>query len=125
MSGLRELYPDIEPYEHGWLAVEDGQALYWEACGRPTGKPVVVLHGGPGSGCTPHWRRYFDPAAYRIILCDQRGCGRSRPHASAPAAHGALTRSPWLGGAEMTRTHRSSGPALTRRWGTPGVTARP
>lgn len=81
---MSKLYPDIEPYEHGWLAVGDGQALYWEACGRPTGKPVVVLHGGPGSGCTPHWRRYFDPAAYRIILFDQRGCGRSRPHASAP-----------------------------------------
>lgn len=77
------LYPEIEPYAHGMLAVGDGQHLYWETCGNPAGKPAVVLHGGPGSGCTPGWRRYFDPAAYRIVLFDQRGCGRSTPHASA------------------------------------------
>lgn len=79
---MRALYPPIEPDASGWLDVGDGQSLYWEACGNPDGKPVVVLHGGPGSGCTPTGRRYFDPARYRIILFDQRGCGRSRPLAS-------------------------------------------
>jgi proline iminopeptidase len=78
------LYPEIEPYEHGMLDVGDGHRVYWESCGNPAGKPVVVLHGGPGSGCTPGWRRYFDPDAYRVVLFDQRGCGRSTPHASAP-----------------------------------------
>ncbi len=76
------LYPEIEPYAHGMLDVGDGNLVYWETCGNPAGKPAVVLHGGPGSGCTPGWRRYFDPAAYRIVLFDQRGCGRSTPHAS-------------------------------------------
>jgi proline iminopeptidase len=66
------------------LAVGDGNLVYWEACGDPRGKPAVVLHGGPGSGCTPWHRRLFDPAAYRVVLFDQRGCGRSTPHASAP-----------------------------------------
>lgn len=78
-------YPPIEPYEHGMLDAGDGNQIYWEACGNPAGKPAVVLHGGPGSGCTPGMRRLFDPARYRIILFDQRGCGRSRPHASDPA----------------------------------------
>jgi proline iminopeptidase len=68
-------YPRIEPYDHGMLDVGDGQSLYWETCGNPAGKPAVVLHGGPGSGCTPRRRRYFDPAAYRIVLFDQRGAG--------------------------------------------------
>jgi proline iminopeptidase len=81
MAGL---YPEVEPYEHGMLDVGDGNLVYWETCGNPAGKPAVVLHGGPGSGCTPGWRRYFDPAAYRIALFDQRGCGRSTPHASDP-----------------------------------------
>ena len=67
------------------LDVGDGNLVYWEACGNPDGKPALVLHGGPGSGCTPGMRRYFDPAAYRIVLFDQRNCGRSRPHASDPA----------------------------------------
>src|SRR5215203_2482462 len=79
-----ELYPEVERYEHGMLDVGDGNLVYWETCGNPGGKPAVVLHGGPGSGCTPGWRRYFDPAAYRIVLFDQRGCGRSTPHASEP-----------------------------------------
>ena len=79
------LYPEIEPYQHGLLPSGSGNQVYWEACGSPQGKPVVVLHGGPGSGCTPRMRRFFDPAAYRIILFDQRGCGRSLPHASDPA----------------------------------------
>jgi len=75
-------YPEIEPHELGMLDVGAGQLLYWEVCGNPDGKPAVVLHGGPGSGCTPGLRRYFDPAAYRIVLFDQRGAGRSSPHAS-------------------------------------------
>jgi proline iminopeptidase len=77
-------YPEIEPYEHGTLDVGDGNLVYWESCGNPEGKPAVVLHGGPGSGCTTGARRYFDPDAYRVILFDQRGCGRSTPHASDP-----------------------------------------
>src|SRR5262245_14091683 len=71
------LYPEIEPYDHGRLDVSDGNLVYWEVCGNPHGKPAVVLHGGPGSGCSTGVRRYFDPQAYRIILFDQRGCGRS------------------------------------------------
>ncbi|MDX1932306.1 MAG: prolyl aminopeptidase [Capsulimonadales bacterium] len=78
---MNGLYPDIEPLETGQLAVGDGHRLYWEVCGHPAGKPVVVLHGGPGSGCTPGHRRFFDPSAYRIVLFDQRGCGRSVPQA--------------------------------------------
>jgi len=81
---MATLYPEIEPDQHGMLDVGDGNLVYWEACGNPGGKPVVVLHGGPGSGCTPWHRRLFDPEAYRVVLFDQRGCGRSRPHAGAP-----------------------------------------
>jgi proline iminopeptidase len=76
------LYPEIEPYAHGMLEVGDGNLVYWEVCGNANGKPAVVLHGGPGSGCSPGMRRAFDPKAYRIVLFDQRGCGRSTPHAS-------------------------------------------
>jgi proline iminopeptidase len=78
------MYPEIDPYEHGWLDVGEGHQVYWEVCGNPEGKPAVVLHGGPGSGCTPWHRRLFDPVAYRIVLFDQRNCGRSTPHASDP-----------------------------------------
>lgn len=77
-------YPEIEPYDSGLLDVGDNNLIYWETCGNPDGKPVVVLHGGPGSGCSPTMRRYFDPEAYCIILFDQRNCGRSKPHASDP-----------------------------------------
>lgn len=80
-----EKYPPIAPYEQGMLDVGDGNLVYWEACGNPAGKPAVVVHGGPGSGCTERPRQYFDPARYRVILFDQRGCGRSTPHASDPA----------------------------------------
>jgi proline iminopeptidase len=81
---MAALYPEIEPYEHGRLDAGDGQLIYWEVCGSPNGKPAVVLHGGPGSGCTSEHRRYFDPAAYRVVLFDQRGAGQSLPHASDP-----------------------------------------
>ena len=81
---MTQPYPAIEPFDHGMLDVGDGQRIYWEACGNPGGKPAVVIHGGPGSGCTPWHRRLFDPSAYRIVLFDQRGCGRSTPHASEP-----------------------------------------
>jgi proline iminopeptidase len=67
------------------LAVGDGNDIYWEQVGNPSGKPAVVLHGGPGSGASPWWRRMFDPDAYRVVLFDQRGCGRSTPHAADPA----------------------------------------
>jgi proline iminopeptidase len=77
------LYPEIEPYDHGLLDVGDGNRVYWETCGNPHGKPAVVLHGGPGSGCSPYARRLFDPARYRVVLLDQRGAGRSTPPASA------------------------------------------
>ncbi|MFJ5258981.1 prolyl aminopeptidase [Streptomyces sp. NPDC088387] len=76
-------YPEIEPYDQGMLDVGDGNRVHWEVCGNPHGKPALVLHGGPGSGSSPGMRRYFDPAVYRIVLLDQRGCGRSTPHASA------------------------------------------
>ncbi|MCO5967380.1 prolyl aminopeptidase [Actinoallomurus soli] len=82
---MRTLYPPIEPYDSGLLDVGDDDQIYWEVCGNPDGKPAVMLHGGPGGGCTPGHRRQFDPEAYRIVLFDQRNCGRSRPHASDPA----------------------------------------
>jgi len=78
---VSELYPTIEPRDHGLLDVGDGHRVYWETCGNPNGKPARVVHGGPGSGCTPWHRRLFDPTAYRVILFDQRNCGRSTPHA--------------------------------------------
>ncbi|MEL6373799.1 MAG: prolyl aminopeptidase [Pseudomonadota bacterium] len=78
----RSLYPPLEPYVQGRLAVSDGHNLYYEECGDPNGEPVLIVHGGPGGGCNPTMRRYHDPAHYRIILFDQRGCGRSTPHAS-------------------------------------------
>ena len=79
---MRTLYPEIEPYASGHLDTGDGHQIYWEMCGNPNGKPAVFLHGGPGSGCSPRHRRLFDPQKYRVMLFDQRGCGRSRPHAS-------------------------------------------
>nr|WP_294849533.1 prolyl aminopeptidase [uncultured Sphingomonas sp.] len=82
MSERRTLYPPIEPYETGMLDVGDGHTLYWERCGTKGAKPVVFLHGGPGSGVSPNQRRQFDPTKYDILLFDQRGCGRSTPFAS-------------------------------------------
>ena len=75
------LYPPIEPFEQRMLDRGDGHRIYVEQCGKPDGVPVLVLHGGPGGGCRPFMRRFFDPEHYRIILFDQRGCARSRPHA--------------------------------------------
>jgi len=79
------LYPPIDPFDQRMLDVGDGHRIYVEQCGRRDGIPVIVLHGGPGGGCSPSMRRYFDPSVYRIVLFDQRGCGRSRPHASVEA----------------------------------------
>lgn len=79
------LYPPIDPFDQRTVDVGEGHRVYVEQCGSPDGQPVVVLHGGPGGGCSPAMRRYFDPAHYRVILFDQRGCGRSRPHASVEA----------------------------------------
>lgn len=81
----RTLYPPIEPNQTGWLDVGDGHQLYYEESGNPDGKPVVFLHGGPGGGCTPKMRQFFDAGRYRIVLFDQRGSGKSRPHASLEA----------------------------------------
>jgi len=78
----RTLYPAVEPYRTGTLRVSKAHELYFEESGNPAGKPVVFLHGGPGGGTDPKQRRFFDPSAYRIVLFDQRGCGKSTPHAS-------------------------------------------
>lgn len=80
---MTALYPEIAPYDHGMLEVGDRNRVYWERCGNRRGKPALVLHGGPGSGCTMWHRRLFDPARYQVVLFDQRNCGRSTPHASA------------------------------------------
>ncbi|MFD1344004.1 prolyl aminopeptidase [Litorisediminicola beolgyonensis] len=79
---VQYLYPPVDPFDQRMLRVGDGHTLYVEQCGNPEGRPVIVLHGGPGGGCSPAMRRYFDPARYRVVLFDQRGCGKSRPHAS-------------------------------------------
>jgi len=79
------LYPPIDAFDKRMLEVGDGHRVYVEQCGNPEGMPVLVVHGGPGGGCSPAMRRYFDPEVYRIILFDQRGCGRSRPHAVVEA----------------------------------------
>lgn len=76
------LFPPIEPYAQGTLHTDDGHHIYWECCGNPEGKPAIFLHGGPGSGCSTDHRRLFDPQKYNVLLFDQRGCGRSYPHAS-------------------------------------------
>ncbi len=85
MSGRTDLFPAIEAACSGRLALDGGHTLYWEEAGNPRGLPVVFLHGGPGAGCTPAYRRFFDPAAYRILLFDQRGAGRSTPAAETQA----------------------------------------
>lgn len=81
-SAAQYLYPSLDPFDQRMMEVGGGHSVYVEQCGRADGVPVMVVHGGPGGGCSPAMRRYFDPDVYRIILFDQRGCGRSRPHAS-------------------------------------------
>ena len=98
--------PPIEPYDSGLLEVGDGNRVYWEACGRPDGKPAVFLHGGPGGGCSPNHRRMFDPDRYRVVLFDQRNCGRSLPHAAEPDTDlAANTTEHLLGDIEQLREH--------------------
>lgn len=104
----RTPYPPIQPYETGMLAVGDGHVLYHESCGNPEGKPVMFLHGGPGSGCSPSHRRLFDPARYRIVLFDQRACGRSTPLGSLDAN----TTPDLVEDVERLRTHLGLGPVM-------------
>ncbi|MCV0379100.1 prolyl aminopeptidase [Nitratireductor sp.] len=85
MTELRTLYPEIEPFDSGMLDVGDGHTIYWERVGTRGAKPAVFLHGGPGGGCGPTHRRAFDPEQYDVMLFDQRGCGRSLPHAELEA----------------------------------------
>lgn len=85
MTELRTLYPDIEPYETGMLDVGDGHSIYYERCGTPGAKPAVFLHGGPGGTISPKHRSLFHPEAYDVLLFDQRGCGKSTPHAELEA----------------------------------------
>ena len=82
---VQYLYPPLDPFDQRMMDMGGGHRLYVEQCGNPDGVPVIVLHGGPGGGCSPAMRRYFDPKVYRVILFDQRGCGRSKPHATVEA----------------------------------------
>ncbi len=109
---MADLYPPLEPYDTGMLDVGDGHRVYWETCGNPAGKPALVLHGGPGSGCSANARRYFDPRAYRIVLFDQRGSGRSTPHASLAGADLSANTTPRLL-ADIERLRRRLG---IERW---------
>jgi proline iminopeptidase len=114
-------YPPLSPYDSGRLTVGDGNEIFWETCGNPRGKPALVLHGGPGSGCTPGLRRLFDPAAYRVVLVDQRGAGRSTPHASDPAADLSVNTTVHLiADLELLRHHLGIARWLVygRSWGT-------
>jgi proline iminopeptidase len=103
---MRAFYPPISPHETGMLDVGDGHQIYWEVSGNPAGKPAVVLHGGPGAGTVPTQRQHFDPEAYRIVLFDQRGAGRSTPHVSSPDHHLA-SNTTWhlVADMEKLRTH--------------------
>lgn len=101
------LYPPIEPYRSGMLEVGDGHTMYFEECGNPRGQPALLLHGGPGGGCNPTMRRFHDPEHYRIILFDQRGCGRSTPYASLEA------NTTWHLVADMERLRQALG---IERW---------
>ncbi len=82
LQARRGLYPELEPYDSGYLRVSATHEVYYEQCGHPQGKPAVFVHGGPGAGAGTQARQFFDPQRYRIVVFDQRGCGRSRPHAS-------------------------------------------
>lgn len=103
---MRDFYPEIEPFDSGLLEVGDEQQIYYEVSGNPDGKPAVYLHGGPGAASSPDQRRVFDPARYRIVLFDQRGCGRSLPHASAPESDlSAITTWQIVADIEALRSH--------------------
>lgn len=115
------LFPEIEPYAQGMLDVGDGNSLHWECSGNPQGKPALLLHGGPGTGSRPGSRRFFDPDAYRIIQYDQRGCGRSRPHAGdASTSLAANTTAQLLADIERLRVHLDIAQWLVfgNSWGT-------
>jgi proline iminopeptidase len=112
-----DLYEPVEPYDFGALEVGDGQSLYWETVGTPQGLPAVWLHGGPGAGSTPDARRHFDPSAYRAVLFDQRGCGRSRPLVSEHDANLSVNTTDHLvADIERLRMH-----LRIDRWGVVGV----
>ena len=99
-------YPETAPRHHGLLDVGDGHRVYWEVCGNPNGKPALVVHGGPGSGATPWWTTHFDPDRYRVVLFDQRNCGRSLPHASEPDVDLSTNTTPHLiADMELLREH--------------------
>ncbi|MFE3195792.1 prolyl aminopeptidase [Nocardia sp. NPDC059240] len=102
---MRTLYPPIEPYEKGMLEVGDGQSLYYEVSGNPDGKPAVFLHGGPGGGTSPYHRQFFDPQAYKIVVFDQRGCGKSTPHIADGASLEHNTTWHLVADIERLRTH--------------------
>jgi proline iminopeptidase len=102
---VRVPYPATSPYESGLLDVGDGQRIHWEVCGNPSGKPVVFLHGGPGGGIHEEHRRFFDPQAYRIVLFDQRGCGRSTPHVADGADLAVNTTGHLIRDIEALRVH--------------------
>ncbi|MBF6175582.1 prolyl aminopeptidase [Nocardia blacklockiae] len=102
---MRTLYPSLPARRDGLLDVGDGQRVYWEESGNPDGKPVVFLHGGPGGGIAPFHRQFFDPRAYRIVLFDQRGCGRSTPHVADGASLETNTTWHLVADIERLRTH--------------------
>ena len=114
-------FPAIEPYDSGMLDVTDGHRVYWECCGNRDGKAAIYLHGGPGSGCTPGQQRFFDPGAYRIVLFDQRGSGRSRPLANeANVDLSTNTTADLIADIERLREHHGieSWTVLGMSWGT-------
>ena len=102
---MRTLYPPVDAYASGHLDVGDGQQIYWETSGDPDGKPVVFVHGGPGGGTNPDQRRFFDPARYRIVLFDQRGCGQSTPHIADGADLSVNTTDHLIADMEKIREH--------------------
>lgn len=110
------VFPDIEPYDRGLLDVGNDNAIYWECCGKPDGKPAVYVHGGPGSGSRPGARRFFDPDIYRIVLFDQRGCGSSRPLLNHPSQLRTNTTHHLIRDLELLRKHLS-----IERWTMLGV----
>lgn len=104
-DGVRTLHPPLPAHASGLLPVADGQHVYWEVSGNPDGKPVVVLHGGPGGGSSPETRRAFDPDAYRVVQLDQRGCGYSQPHVADGADLAVNTTAHLLADLEAVREH--------------------